>query len=90
MSRRPDALTVPTAAVGLDGEGTFVDTITNNRITRVAIKTGLTDNDRIQVAAGLSEATPVVAAVKSAPPPETQVQPHMNENSTVSLTATAY
>jgi RND family efflux transporter MFP subunit len=81
MNQRPDALTVPTAAGGSDGDGTFVDTIADNRITRLAIKTGLTDNDRIQVTAGLSEATPVVAAVRSAPPPETQVQPQMNENS---------
>jgi RND family efflux transporter MFP subunit len=55
MNRRPDALTVPAAAVGSDGEGNFVDTITNNRIARLSIKTGLTDNDRIEVTARLSE-----------------------------------
>src|SRR5206468_3143878 len=43
MNRRPDALTVPAAAVGSDGDGSFVDTITDNRITRLPIKTGLTD-----------------------------------------------
>ena len=59
MNRRPDALTVPAAAVGSDGDGNFVYTITDNRITRLAIKTGLTDNGRIEVTAGLSEETPV-------------------------------
>jgi RND family efflux transporter MFP subunit len=69
MNRRPDVLTVPTAAVGSDGEGTFVYTITSNRITRVAIKIGPSDNDRIEVTAGLSEETPVVASIKAVPPP---------------------
>ena len=49
MNRRPDALTVPAAAVGSDGDGNFVYTITDNRITRLAVKTGLTDNGRIEV-----------------------------------------
>jgi RND family efflux transporter MFP subunit len=82
MNRRPDALTVPAAAVGSDGDGNFVDTITGNRITRLAIKTGLTDNGRIEVTTGLSEETPVVATVKSAPSPGTAVQLlTANENS---------
>jgi len=39
MNRRPDALTVPAAAVGSDGVGNFVYTITDNRIiTRLAIQ----------------------------------------------------
>jgi len=59
-----------------------VDTITDNRVTRLAIKTGLTDNDRIEVTAGLSEETPVVATIKGAPPTGTAVQPlTVNENS---------
>ena len=77
MNRRPDALTVPAAAVGSDGDGEFVYTITDNRIARLAIESGLTDNGRIEVTAGLSEGTPVVATIKSAPPPETAVQPPM-------------
>ncbi len=82
MNRRPDALTIPTAAVGSDGDGNFVDTITDNRVTRLAVKSGLTDNGRIEVTAGLSEETPVVATIKSAPPPGTAVQPPMvRENS---------
>src|SRR6266481_2951699 len=82
MNRRPDALTVPAAAVGSDGDGNFVDTITDNRITRRAIKTGLTDNGRIEVTTGLSEGTPVAATVKGVPPPGTVVQPQMaRENS---------
>src|SRR3982075_2250953 len=82
MNRRPDALTVPIAAVGSDGEGNFVYTITDNRITRLAVKTGLTDNGRIEVTAGLSEETPVVASTKGVPPPRTAVQPQIvRENS---------
>jgi RND family efflux transporter MFP subunit len=82
MNRRPDALTVPAAAVGSDGDGNFVYTITDNRITRLAVKTGLTDNGRIEVTAGLSDETPVVASSKGVPPPRTAVRPQMvRENS---------
>jgi multidrug efflux pump subunit AcrA (membrane-fusion protein) len=82
MNRHPDALTLPATAVGSDGDGSFVDTITDNRITRLAIKTGLADNGRIEVTAGLSGETQVVAAIKSAPPPGTAVQPSkINESS---------
>ena len=82
MNRRPDALTVPAAAVGSDGDGNFVDTITDNRVTRLAIKTGLTDNGRIEVTTGLAEPTPVVTTIKGAPPAGTAVQPlTVNENS---------
>src|ERR1700726_154488 len=82
MNRRPDALTVPAAAVGSDGDGNFVYTITDNRIARLAVKTGLTDTGRIEVTAGLSEETPVVASIKGVPLPRTAVQPQMvRENS---------
>ena len=82
MNRRLDALTVPTAAVGSDGDGNFVYTITDNRITRLAVKTGLTDTGRIEVTAGLSEETPVAASTKGAPPLRTAVQPQtVRENS---------
>ncbi len=55
-----DALTVPAAAVGSDADGKFLYTITDNRFARLAIKSGLTDNGRIEVTAGLSEETPVI------------------------------
>jgi RND family efflux transporter MFP subunit len=74
LNRRPDALTVPAAAVGSDDDGNFVYTITDNRITRLPIKSGLTDNGSVEVTTGLSEETPVLATVKSAPPPGTAVQ----------------
>src|SRR6267154_3083122 len=77
MNRRPDALTVPADAVASDGDGSFVYTITDNRITRLAIKAGLTDNGRIEVTAGLSEETPVVASTKGVPPLRTPVQMQM-------------
>jgi RND family efflux transporter MFP subunit len=82
MNRRPDALTVPIAAVGSDGDGNFVYTIIDNRIARLAVETGLTDNGRIEVTAGLSEETPVVTSTKGAPSVRTAVQPRMvRENS---------
>ncbi len=77
MNRRPDALTVPADAVASDGDGSFVYTITDNRITRLTIKAGLTDNGRIEVTTGLSEETPVVATIQGVPPPGTAVQPPM-------------
>jgi hypothetical protein len=52
----------------MDGDGNFVYTITDNRITRRAIKIGLTDNGRIEVTAGLSGETPMVANIRGAPP----------------------
>jgi len=82
MNRHSEALTLPAPAVSSDGDGSFVDAITDNRITRLAIKTGLTDKGRIEVTAGLLEETPVVAAIKSAPPPGAAVQPSkVNEKS---------
>jgi RND family efflux transporter MFP subunit len=75
LDQRPDALTVPAIAVGSDNDGSFVYTITDNRITRLAIKLGVADNGRIEVTAGLSEETPVVATIKGIPPPGTAVQP---------------
>jgi RND family efflux transporter MFP subunit len=82
MNRRPDALTVPAAAVGSDGDGSFVYTITDNRITRLTVKTGLSDNGRTEVTAGLSEETDVVASTKGVPPLRTAVQPQtVRENS---------
>jgi multidrug efflux pump subunit AcrA (membrane-fusion protein) len=82
MNRRLDALTVPSTAVASDGDGNFVHTIADNRITRLAVKTGLTDNGRVEVTAGLSEETLVVASTKGVPPLRTAVQPQMvRENS---------
>lgn len=84
MNRHPDALTVPAAAVGSDGDGRFIYAVIllDNRIARLAIKSGLTDEGRIEVTAGLSEETSVVMDIKSAPPPGTAVQPPMaRENS---------
>jgi RND family efflux transporter MFP subunit len=82
MNTHPNALTLPTAAVGSDSVGNFVYTIHDNRITRVAIKIGLADNGNIEVTAGLADDTPVVATIKSSPPPGTLVQrPMTRENS---------
>jgi hypothetical protein len=51
------AMFLPAVAVGSDSDGNFVYTITDNRITRLATKSGLPDNGRIEVTAGLSEET---------------------------------
>jgi RND family efflux transporter MFP subunit len=75
MNRRPDALTVPAAAVGSDNVGNFVYTITDNRVTRVGINIGLTDNGRTEVTGGLSKDTLVVTPFRGAPSPGTAVQP---------------
>jgi RND family efflux transporter MFP subunit len=75
MNRRPDALTLPAASIGSDSAGSFVYTVSDNRITRVAIKSGVADNGNIEVAEGLSENALVVANIKSAPSPGTLVQP---------------
>jgi multidrug efflux pump subunit AcrA (membrane-fusion protein) len=75
MNRRPEALTVPAAAVGTDGVGNFVYTVTDNRVTRVGINIGLTDNGRTEVTGGLSKDTPVVTPFRGAPSPGTAVQP---------------
>src|ERR1700740_1520961 len=74
INRRPDALTVPAAAVGSDGVGNFVYIITDNRITRLAINIGLTDSGRTEVTGGLSKETPVVTTFRAAPPPGTVVR----------------
>jgi multidrug efflux pump subunit AcrA (membrane-fusion protein) len=75
MNRRPDALTVPAAAVGADSVGNFVYTVTDSRITRLPIDTGLTDSGRTEVTGGLSKDTPVVTTFRGAPPPGTAVRP---------------
>jgi multidrug efflux pump subunit AcrA (membrane-fusion protein) len=57
MNRHLNALTVPIAAVGSDADGNFVYTIADNRLTRLAVTTGLTDDGRMEVTAGLSPET---------------------------------
>jgi RND family efflux transporter MFP subunit len=75
MNQRPDALTVPAAAVGSDSVGNFVYTVTDNQIGRLAIKIGLTDNGRTEVSGGLSKDTPIVTTFRGAPSPGTAVRP---------------
>ena len=52
-------------------------TVTGHQITHVAIKTGLTDNGRVEVTAGISEETLVVANIQGVPPLSTAVQPQI-------------
>ena len=82
MNRHPDALTLPSAAIGSDGDGNFVYAVTDNRIIRLPVKIGLSDNGRIEVTGGLSEQMPVVANAKVVPPLRTAIHPQMvRENS---------
>jgi RND family efflux transporter MFP subunit len=74
VDRRPDVLTVPSSAVGADGDGTFVYTVKDGRIKRLAVKTGLGDNGQVEVAEGLSGEAAVVMTAKGAPPPGATVQ----------------
>lgn len=68
---------------GSNGDGTFVYTVTDNRITRLAIKAGVTDKGRVEVTAGLSEATSVVATTQGVPHLRTAVQPQMVRSSSL-------
>jgi multidrug efflux pump subunit AcrA (membrane-fusion protein) len=74
MNQHPDALTIPAAAVGSDGEGNFVYTIADDQVRRLDVKIGLSDNGRTEVTAGLSEDTPVVASAKGVSPLTTAVR----------------
>jgi multidrug efflux pump subunit AcrA (membrane-fusion protein) len=81
MNRRPDALTLPAAYISSDSAGTFAYTVIDNRITRVAVKIGVSDNGNIEVTEGLSEDASVVANPKNAPPPGTLVRSATQTNS---------
>jgi RND family efflux transporter MFP subunit len=74
MDQHPDALTVPTSAIGSDANGNFVYTIKGDRVERAAVKVGIRDSGRVEVTQGLSEQTAVVVTAKRAPPAGTAVQ----------------
>src|SRR5258708_2639655 len=81
MDRRQDALTVPATAIVATGTDKFVYVVQNDRVERRPIKIGIIDNDRVEVADGVSEDASVVATAASAPPPGTAVQPVTRGNS---------
>lgn len=74
MDRRHNVLALPASAIGADGNGTFVYTVRDGRIERLPIQTGISDNNLIEVAEGLSEKAAVVMTVEGAPPSGTPVQ----------------
>jgi hypothetical protein len=80
MNQHSNALTIPAAAVGSDVVGNFVYTVTDDRITRLAVGTGLTDDGRTEVTGGLSEGTQAVASLKGVPSLGTVVRPIAREN----------
>ena len=75
MNRKPDVLALPAASIGSDGAGNFVHTIDDERIKRIAIKSGVSDSGNVEVTEGLSENTSVVSIIKNSPAPGTAVQP---------------
>ena len=74
MERRPDVLTVPTSALGSDGNGTFIYTVADKRIERTPVKIGLRDSGHAEVLDKLPEQAAVVADAKRAPAVGTRVQ----------------
>ncbi len=74
MDRKPNVLTLPVASIGLDGSGNFVHIVENDRIKRVAVKSGVSDNGNVEITDGLPEETPVVSIIKNSPSPGTAVR----------------
>ena len=74
MARRPDVVTLPSAALGADGNGTFIYTVTDDRIARTPIHIGLRDSGLAEVLDGLPKQAVVVADAKRAPTVGTMVQ----------------
>lgn len=60
LERHPDALTVPTTAVGRDGGGQFVFLVKDGRVERVPIATGLAGEAVVEVVSGLGGSESVV------------------------------
>ena len=75
MNRRPDALSLPAASIGSDSAGNFVYIVSDDRIVRVTVKIGVSDNGNVEITEGLSEDAPVVTTIRNAPTPGTLVQP---------------
>ena len=74
LNRRTGLLTVPGSAIASDAAGTFVFVVKDGRIARMPIKTGMSDNGRVEVIAGLPEDAAVVVSSKQAPPIGSAVQ----------------
>ena len=74
LNRRTGLLTVPASAIASDAAGTFVFVVKDGRIARMPIKTGMSDNGRVEVIAGLPEDVAVVVSSKQAPPIGSAVQ----------------
>ncbi len=75
LARRPDVLTVPSTAIGADGKGTFIYTVTDKRIARTPVKIGLRDSGHAEVLDDLPAQAAVVADAKRAPAVGTKVRP---------------
>jgi multidrug efflux pump subunit AcrA (membrane-fusion protein) len=74
MVRRPGVVTLPSAALGADGNDTFIYTVTDARIARTPIHIGLRDSGLAEVLDGLPKQAVVVADAKRAPAVGTTVQ----------------
>jgi len=73
LSRRENALTVPSSAVGSDPKGTFVYTAVDGKLTRTSVKVGINEGGLAEVTEGLAEDGQVVINVKGAPQPGTAI-----------------
>lgn len=54
ISAHPDAITVPTAAVLKDAQGSYVFVVRDNVATRIAVQIGIEQDNRIEIVSGLS------------------------------------
>jgi RND family efflux transporter MFP subunit len=64
--QHPNVLTIPAAAVLRDGDRAFCMVVRDGVARRVPIRLGLTEGDRVEVAAGLTGTEPVVQATPGA------------------------
>ena len=68
------ALTLPASAVGTDPNGSFVYVVTQGRIVRQTVKTGIAEAGMIEVVSGLMDGLDVLQSIQGAPSPGTSVR----------------
>jgi len=75
LDERPNALTIPAAALLTEGKEAFVYTAKDDRAVRTPIKTGLDDGIRVEVTEGLAESDAVIVKGQGLVTPGAQVRP---------------
>ncbi|HBZ70544.1 MAG TPA: hypothetical protein DEP35_12770 [Deltaproteobacteria bacterium] len=66
LVRHEDALKLPTAAVGVSGDASFVYIVREGRLAKVPVTTGFTNEGSVEIVSGLVGDEAVVAAVTPA------------------------